>query len=31
MATLFDQQIDLTYEGLIKTTDNAALGAVEKR
>ena len=30
MATLFDQQIDLTYEGLIKTTDNAALGAVEK-
>ena len=30
MATLFDQQIDQTYQGLIKTTDNAALGAVEK-
>ena len=30
MATLFDQQIDQTYTGLIKTTDNAVLGAVEK-
>jgi len=30
MATLFDKQIDLTYQGLIKTTDNAAIGAAEK-
>jgi hypothetical protein len=30
MATLFDQQIDQTYQGLIKTTDNGVLGAVEK-
>jgi hypothetical protein len=30
MATLFDKQIDLTYQGLIKTTDNSSLGAVEK-
>ena len=30
MATLFDKQIDLTYQGLIKTADNEALGAVEK-
>jgi hypothetical protein len=31
MATLFNQQIDLTYEGLLKTTDNAVIGAVEKQ
>ena len=30
MATLTGNQIDQTYSGLIKTTDNAALGAVEK-
>ena len=30
MATLFDKQIDLTYQGLIKTEDNGALGTVEK-
>ena len=30
MASLFNQQIDLTYEGLIKTIDNGVLGAVEK-
>jgi len=30
MATLFGQQIDLTYQGLIKTVDNGALGATEK-
>tara|TARA_R110000772_G_scaffold32192_4_gene79045 strand:- start:8713 stop:9750 length:1038 start_codon:yes stop_codon:yes gene_type:complete len=30
MATLTGNQIDLSYQGLIKTTDNAALGAVEK-
>lgn len=30
MATLFDQQIDQTYQGLIKTTDNGIIGAVEK-
>ena len=28
--TLTGNQIDLSYQGLIKTTDNAALGAVEK-
>ena len=30
MATLTGNQIDQTYSGLIKTTDNAAIGAVEK-
>ena len=30
MATLNGQQINNTYSGLIKTTDNAALGATEK-
>jgi len=30
MSSLFNQQIDLTYEGLIKTIDNGVLGAVEK-
>lgn len=30
MATLTGNQIDLSYQGLIKTTDNAALGATEK-
>ena len=30
MASLQNEQIDLSYSGLIKTTDNAALGAVEK-
>lgn len=30
MATLTSNQIDLTYQGLIKTDDNAALGVTEK-
>ena len=30
MATLFNTKISDTYEGLIKTFDNAAIGAVEK-
>lgn len=30
MASLNNQRIDLTYEGLIKTEDNAAIGAVSK-
>ena len=30
MGQLTGNQIDLSYQGLIKTTDNAALGAVEK-
>ena len=30
MATLTGNQIDLSYQGLIKTTDNAALDATEK-
>ncbi len=30
MATLFNTKISDTYEGLIKTSDNAAIGAVEK-
>lgn len=30
MATLTGQQIDATYQGLIKTTDNAGLGAAPK-
>lgn len=30
MSTLTNQQIDQTYQGLLKTTDNAAIGATEK-